>query len=130
MKKPHSLGNFNLISNEIMTVRGAYSIDKAHRTENIDWWNNEELNCIEMQNAMDFYILNKPKIMITHDCPHEARKQLFGINEKTITTNGLQMMFENHQPDLWIFGHHHRSKNEIINRTRFIYLAELETMVI
>ena len=68
--------------------------------------------------------------MITHDCPHEARKQLFGIDEKSITTNGLQAMFESHQPDLWVFGHHHKSKNELINGTRFICLTELETMVI
>lgn len=128
--EPHSLSNWSISSNGIMTVRGAFSVDKAYRTENVDWWANEELNYEEMQRAIDFYIFNKPKIMITHDCPHEARQNLFGINEKSITTNGLQAMFENHQPELWVFGHHHKSKNEVINGTRFICLAELETMAL
>lgn len=130
LDKPHSLSNWSISTSGLMTVRGAYSVDKAYRTENVDWWANEELNYEEMQRAIDSYIFNKPKIMITHDCPHEAREKLFGINEKSITTNGLQAMFENHQPELWVFGHHHKSKNEVINGTRFICLAELETMTL
>ncbi len=123
---PHSLSNWSISTNGLMTVRGAYSIDKAYRTENLDWWANEELNYEEMQNAIDFYNFNKPKIMITHDCPDYARRYLFGIRDKSITSNGLQAMFEFHQPDIWIFGHHHRRKEETINGTKFICLAELE----
>lgn len=129
LREFHSLGDFS-IRTDMMTVRGAFSIDKICRTENISWWSNEELNYEEMQKAIDFYILNKPKIMITHDCPQEVRKTLFKINEKSITSNGLQIMFEAHQPELWIFGHHHKSKNELINNTRFVCLKELETMVL
>lgn len=129
--EPHSLSNWSYAyESKVMTVRGAYSVDKAYRTENLDWWANEELNYEEMQNAIDFYNFNKPKIMITHDCPDYARRYLFGIRDKSITSNGLQVMFESHQPDIWIFGHHHKSKNEVINGTRFICLAELETMVL
>lgn len=130
LHKPHSLSNFSISKSGLMTIRGAYSIDKVYRTENLNWWANEELNYSEMQQAVDFYNFNKPKIIISHDCPHEVRKQLFGINDKSITSNGLQIMFENHQPDLWIFGHHHKSKNEVINGTRFVCLAELETFLI
>jgi len=129
--EPHSLSHWSYeFERKLMTVRGAYSIDKAVRTENIDWWSNEELSYEQMQRAIDMFTQYKPKIMITHDCPHEARENLFGITDKSLTTNGLQAMFENHQPDLWVFGHHHKSKNEVINGTRFICLAELETMVI
>ena len=131
LHEPHSLSNWSYgFESKKMTVRGAFSIDKSYRTENVDWWQNEELNYEEMQNAIDFYNFNKPKIMITHDCPDYARRYLFGIRDKSITSNGLQQMFENHQPDVWIFGHHHRSKNEVINGTRFICLAELETIVL
>lgn len=130
LDKPHSLNNWSISSSGIMTVRGADSIDKMYRTKDIDWWENEELNYEEMQHAIDAYVLLKPRIMITHDCPDYARRYLFGIREKSITSNGLQSMFEMHQPQLWIFGHHHRSKNEEINGTRFICLAELETMTL
>lgn len=131
LDKPHSMGNFSFAyQSGIMTIRGAYSIDKAYRRENIDWWANEELNYEEMQIAIDHYEYNKPKIIISHDCPFEVCQNLFGINEKSMTTQGLQAMFEIHQPELWIFGHHHKSKNEVINKTRFICLAELETKIL
>ena len=129
LNKPHSLGNFSL-NGKIMTIRGADSIDKAYRTENKDWWRNEELNYTEMQQAIDAFSIYKPEIVITHDCPQQVRSQLFGINEKSITSNGLQAMFEIHQPDLWIFGHHHKFKNEPINGTRFMCLAELDCFII
>jgi predicted phosphodiesterase len=129
--EPHSLSDWSYAhESKVMTVRGAYSIDKDQRIENVDWWANEELNYRQMQNAIDFHNFNKPRVMITHDCPDYARRYLFGIREKSITSNGFQMMFENHQPDIWVFGHHHRSKNQVINGTRFICLAELETMIL
>lgn len=129
--EPHSLLNWSYCcESKVMTVRGALSIDTTQKTEYLNWWANEELNCEEMQKAIDFYNYNKPKIMITHDCPNDARCYLFGITGTSRTSNGLQSMFENHQPDIWVFGHHHRSRNEVINGTRFICLAELETIVI
>jgi hypothetical protein len=124
----HSLENFSLINNEIMTVRGAWSIDKINRIEGIDWFANEELNYGDMQAAIDFYETNKPRIIISHDCPHDIRKLLFGIEQKSITTNGLQIMLEIHKPKLWVFGHHHISVNEVIDETKFICLAELEVI--
>ena len=111
-------------------MAGAWSIDRIHRTENISWWANEELNYKEMQQALDFYSANKPRIMITHDYPHEVRKELFGIKDKSITPTGLQAMFEVHQPEIWVFGHHHESVNKVINGTRFIGLKELEAITI
>jgi len=131
----HSLGNWSWdIERDLMTVRGAFSIDRVHRTENISWWANEEMNYEEMQQAVDAFILYKPSIVVTHDCPHEVSKHLFGGNIKnqikTTTGNGLQVMFESHQPDLWIFGHHHREEDEMIDGTRFICLEELGTFKI
>jgi len=130
LNSPHSLGNYSVLENGIMTLRGALSIDKTNLTENIDWFENEELNYGEMQEAIDAYIQNKPRIMITHDCPVEIRKTLFNISDKTMTSNGLQAMFEEHQPEIWIFGHHHKSMDVVINKTRFICLDELETIII
>lgn len=125
---PHSYGDWHYDPIwELMTIRGAFSIDRIHRTENKDWWANEELTYSEMQQALDCYIENKPLTVVSHDCPHEVRERLFGVSDKSITSNGLQQMFESHQPALWIFGHWHRSVNEVINGTRFICLAELET---
>lgn len=54
-------------------------------------------------------------------------EQLFPYTDKSITRNLLQSMFEEHQPKLWLFGHHHRSKRKEINGTEFICVKELQT---
>ncbi len=129
LKHPHSLGNYSYDpATGIFTMRGAFSIDKINRIEGLDWFADEELNYGEILEALDCYLLNKPKIVITHDCPHEVRRMLFGIEQKCITCNGLQSMFESHKPDIWIFGHHHESVTKIILGTKFICLNELETI--
>lgn len=123
----HSLGDFGMFNDEIFFTRGAKSIDKHDRILGLDYFSNEELSYFEMCDAVDLYEVRKPKIMLSHDCPFEVRRDVFNITDKCNTVNGLQMMFELHQPDIWIFGHHHKSKDIMINGTRFICLAELET---
>lgn len=127
---PHSLNDFKIIKGDyktLLTVRGAHSIDKNLRIENRDWWANEELTYQQFQEAIELYEKEKPEIMVTHDCPQEVREKLFNIHEKSITSNGLQAMFEIHQPELWIFGHHHKTIDTTINNTQFVCLNELET---
>lgn len=129
LNEKHSLGNFSF-DGTIMTIRGANSIDKYRRTEGVDWFSNEELNYNEMQEVIDAYIENKPDIVITHDCPKSICYSLFGIYDKSITRDGLECMFELHKPDIWIFGHHHKSIDKNILGTRFVCLNELETFII
>lgn len=134
---PHSLSDFSFDSkNSLMTIRGAASIDKWKRNEGIDWFPNEELNYNEMNQAIELADKEKPQIIISHDCPEEVRDTFFDISiksnpkNKSITTQGLQELFETHQPVLWVFGHYHRKINEQVNGTRFICLEELGTFLI
>lgn len=124
---PHSCGNFSF-RDGIFTVRGADSIDKHLRTEGIDWFPNEELTYAEMQEAVDAYIAIRPSVVVTHDCPQSIRRLMFGIYDSSLTSQGLEIMLQKHQPDVWIFGHHHVSMNELVGKTSFICLAELETI--
>lgn len=114
----------------IFTVRGAKSIDKHLRIEGLDWFPNEELSYQEGLEVFDEYVRVKPKVVISHDCPQSVMEQLFGYPEKSSTRQLLEAMFQEHQPELWVFGHHHKSKVEMINRTRFVCLDELETFEI
>lgn len=137
VNKAHSLGNWSF-ERGIFTVRGAHSIDWYKSTEGLDWFPNEELNYHETNVVFDNWELIKPKIVITHDCPASIAEAFFGmpttgINKqsfKSTTRELLQGLLEVHQPDIWLFGHHHKSKDEKINGTRFICLAELETFEI
>lgn len=115
------------VENGMMFVGGAWSIDKHYRTENIDWWADEECSYDELSNFVDAYIHIKPKIMITHDGPNIITKELavpYG-RANTKTGQALQSMFEIHQPKIWIFGHWHMNVDVQIGDTRFICLAEL-----
>ena len=107
--------------------RGANSIDKHLRTEGRDWFSNEEMSYTQLGKAVDLYIEQKPKYMFSHTCPSSVKKQLFGYDESSRTEQALQVMFELHQPEYWFFGHFHRHVDEVINGTRFICLAELQT---
>lgn len=126
-----STGNFRSFSKSgIFTIRGAKSIDKYLREDGKDWFPNEELTYRESLEAFDAYCKSKPRIVISHDCPSSIAEEFFGITEKTGTRQTLQAMFEEHQPNWWFFGHHHKSRDEVIGGTRFICLNELETKVI
>lgn len=107
--------------------RGANSIDKHLRTEGKDWFSNEEMSYTQLGNAVDLYIESKPRVMFSHTCPSSVKKQLFGYDESSRTEQALQFMFELHQPEYHFFGHFHSFRDEVINGTRFICLAELQT---
>jgi predicted phosphodiesterase len=129
-KKIPSLGRFSHYENKIFTVAGADSIDKHLRTEGVDWFPNEELNYQEQLEAFDLYCNIKPNVVVSHDCPQEIMKQLFGYPEKSQTRTMLQAMLNEHQPDVWIFGHFHTTIRIKIHNTEFICLNELEKFTI
>ncbi len=129
LNENYSRGNYTCYhgyENELMCVRGASSIDKQYRIKDVSWWSNEELSYKEMNEAIEVYAKNKPKIMITHDCPQSIRENVFSIYDKSITSVGLQAMLELHKPNLWIFGHHHKSIDIVVDGVRFKCLNELE----
>jgi predicted phosphodiesterase len=125
----HSLKDWShqfLLNKSIFTIRGAWSVDQWNRTEGIDWFREEEIPYNKWDEIIDNWILHKPNIVISHDCPHSIRKTLFGISDKSLTSSGLEALLDLHKPHIWIFGHHHRSINQIIEGTQWICLKELE----
>lgn len=131
VNKPHSLGDFgSIFSGHIFTIRGADSIDRARRIEGRDWWPEEEIGFAEWDRVIEEYAKIKPRIVLSHDCPQLIREQFFGIHDASRTSQGLQACFDIHRPDLWVFGHHHRSVSDDVFGTTFRCLAELEIMEI
>lgn len=131
----HALGNYGRFKCEafpdIFYVRGASSIDRARRTEGVDWWPEEENSYSTLQNAYDHYKTVKPNIVVTHTAPIDAIKEIpvnprFGpVVHYDLTANALQCMWENHAPKLWVFGHWHYDIDVTLHGTRFICLDEL-----
>ena len=122
-----------------MFIGGAMSIDKMYRIPGFSWWEGEELSIKELNDMVTVYLTEKPRVMITHDCPREVSEVLMsrGTNDGCAKTEGsrtsqaLQSMWSAHSPDLWVFGHWHLSFDHILHGgrekgTRFVCLAELE----
>lgn len=122
------------VEGDMMFIGGAWSIDKDMRIPGVDWWRDEELSYPELDKLITKYEEVKPRVMVTHDCPTLAAYHLFVkpnenlLNQRVLilsrTGEALQAMFEIHQPEVWIFGHWHRNKDEVINGTRFICMRE------
>jgi len=110
-------------------VSGGYSIDHNYRIIDTNFWADEELEESVMDEVLNSYKMCKPKIVITHECPLGIKIDFvtnswkFDINSRTEKL--LQSMFEIHQPEYWIFGHHHRKKELDKNGTHFVCLNEL-----
>ena len=110
---------------EIFWYAGADSIDKAIRKPYVSWWPDEELSFAQAQMALQDYEQAKPRIMLSHDCPQTIMELLFAYRERSQTRLALESMFQIHQPDLWIFGHHHVNTGIVAEGTRFICRPEL-----
>lgn len=119
-----------LVEDGVMYVGGAHSIDSQWRTRDYDWWEDEELSYLELGDMIAKYDDIKPKVMVTHDAPDIIAQQLFRYNKAypSRTRTAFETMFEIHKPEMWIFGHWHRSRKTTILGTEFICLAELEAM--
>lgn len=114
------------VRDDMMFIGGAYSIDRCYRKEGYDWWQDEELSYAELSTMIDIYLAARPRIMVTHDCPMYVQAHIHSHHIENTRTNGaLENMFELHQPELWIFGHHHVHFDKVIKSTRFICLPEL-----
>lgn len=117
------------IDNDVMFVGGAYSIDYLFRTPGVSWWFDEELSWPELDTIIDLYIETKPRIMVTHDGPQLVMKKMFPFLDRHSRTQvAFQHMFDMHKPELWVCGHWHEDRNEVIQDTRFICLGELSYM--
>lgn len=117
------------VKDDVMFIGGAYSIDHAFRVKDYSWWEDEQLSGKELSDVIDVYLVAKPRVMITHDAPVSAVRRIHHSHhafDDTRTQQALQAMFELHQPDLWVHGHHHVSFEQKLEGTRFVCLAELE----
>lgn len=116
----------------IYCLGGAVSVDRAYRTEGLDWWADEELSYAELDRMIDNYAAIKPEVVVTHDCPESvATEILMAFNRRKIedgsrTREALERMLAIHQPRLWVFGHWHVSLRVQRGRTTFQCLNELE----
>lgn len=116
----------------VFCLGGAVSIDRAYRTEGLDWWQDEECSYAELEAHIDAYAASRPEIVVTHDCPSSVANEILAafnmrkIEDGSRTRVALERMLAIHQPRLWVFGHWHVSLRFQRGRTTFQCLNELE----
>lgn len=126
-------GNCSLGGVDFFYYRGAYSVDRDMRTIGIDWWAEEEVSIDQFMEARNVYRETKPKIFVSHCCPHSVIAHFLdpiyaSRIYNTKTDWALQELLNIHRPELWIFGHYHVSRSVVIDGTKFVCLNELETL--
>lgn len=136
-KNQYYLGDFGILEGsfiddfftKLFYISGAWSIDRAYRTEGISWWSDEELSYDELSDAVNLYIKEKPDIICSHDCPEEVLQIFYPASaHPTRTAQALSSMFQHHTPSYWFFAHHHKSWRKNVMGCNFVCLNELETI--
>ena len=127
LENPRCLGLFGVYK-QFFFISGAWSIDKEFRKEERDWWPYEELSMKECEEVLSLYEKTKPDIVISHDCPVSISQMIHLDSITTRTGQLLDRMFQEHQPQQWIFAHHHLSWNKKVGKTDFRCLNCFETV--
>lgn len=135
---PHALMTFGAVSlgpYKFWYARGANSIDKQYRTEGLSWWANEQMSQAELEACVEDFEREQPLVVFTYDAPYQLYEELIGIGRNgfgPIRPNPTCLMldecFRRWQPQLWLFGHHHRDYTTWKGHTHFKCLQELQTM--
>ena len=109
-------------------VGGGLSIDWQYRTEGVNWWRDEEHSARELRALAGRFAESKPRLVLSHEGPPVATDHMFKPAWKfeSATAQALQAMWEAWQPDLWVFGHWHRTREVRIGKTLFVCLGEKE----
>ena len=117
----------------MMFIGGGVSVDRAYRTEGLDWWPDEELSAAELNDLVDAYRDYKPEVMVTHEAPESIAEIMCALSQRrkldfpSRTRQAFEAMLGFHSPHLWIFGHWHYSfRGKPKGETEFICLNELE----
>lgn len=121
---------------KLFFLGGAWSIDWAMRVPGVSWWEDEELSLAQLESAVQDYLKAKPRMVATHECPTKAARPLLqdllgpyfeakAQCSESRTAHALQAMFDQHQPEHWVFGHYHISKDFELNGTQFHCVPEL-----
>lgn len=133
------LGDYGFLPDDsLFYLAGAYSIDRAHRIVGLSWWEDEELSPDELTAAIALYRESRPRFVVSHEAPSEAAKVMLhalsgdyfaakGACTMSRTAEALQLMFDAHRPEKWIFGHYHVDRTFDFRGTEFTCVAELST---
>jgi len=121
MKHPNFLGKFGF-KNGVFFMGGAAS--------NKWGYEHEELTDTELEAAIKLFKKTKPEIVVTHDCPQSIADELFWKKNNSRTKEALEIMWKDHNPHVWAFGHYHMATDKVIDGCQFLCVEPMEAQQI
>lgn len=107
---------FEIDGISVIGVGGAYSIDKHHRKEGVDWWRDEEISTKDVYEAMRLGFVD---IILSHDAPVTSNIDdycdFYPIAETWENRRKLQAIVDEVCPKMLIHGHYHRNLKCVAN---------------
>ncbi|MDX1947873.1 MAG: metallophosphoesterase [Pirellulaceae bacterium] len=143
---PHSLGDFGAVGwggVHFFFIRGAASTDReklVRRGRELGktlWFAEEELTAEQMRQAEEQYLQAMPSIVISHDAPTDIARfaaqhsqalrppDPSAVFHPSRTNDFLARLLQQHSPQLWLFGHHHRDWRYQHDATLFVCVGQL-----
>ena len=105
---------YNINGKKVLTIGGAESIDKARRTEGVNWWPGELITHTEENEILKkLEFVNEVDYIITHTCPLTVF-QLMGLNQwkkNDPTMKFLDFIYNKINFKNWYFGHFHEDRS-------------------
>ena len=113
------------LENDTFFINGGWSIDRDYRVEGVSWWPEEEYSCQQLDNLVQEFTDSKPKVVVSHEAPYTVCHKFFNARYPpgpSRTSQALENMLAAHIPEVWVFGHWHLRRDQVVNGTRFICL--------
>ncbi len=111
---------------KVLFMGGAASIDKSMRRFGIDWFPEEMITSMDIENLPDVDI----DIVISHTCPTEFKNELLCIMDKNFydpSEQALSYVLDKYMPKQWFFGHFHAVQQGIYkDKCRWRMLSMLD----
>lgn len=127
-----TFGIYHIMGLNVLTIGGAYSVDKWWRLERCGlqeennnpvisgWWNDEQLSGQEKEECLKFLDgAQQPfDLILTHTCPisYEPRDLFIpAVNQNSVDKSMeefLEVIKNRYQWKIWLFGHYHADRIE------------------
>ena len=113
------VNSYIIMGKHVLTIPGAYSVDKWYRLQNDwMWFPDEQLTAEEMQEAEDEFAGGEFDLVLSHTCPYSWMPTdlfLSMIDQSTVDKSMELWMNEFKDKidwDLWCFAHYHTDRIE------------------
>jgi hypothetical protein len=103
----------------VLFMGGAYSVDQYMRTLGYDWFPDEVISTMDLEQLPD----TKVDIVISHTCPREFEVMGDDMRLDDSSRMALSYILTKYRPSLWYFGHFHYYKTGVTRGCRWAGLS-------